>query len=185
MTKASESAIKNKSGKVRASTEKAKSKKTTVKKTDKQSRLAKQVKELKQDKEALKDQLLRTLAEMDNMKKRMEKERVQWQDTASAELFLAILPMVDDLERSLKIESTGEEFRKGIEMICQKLNKALADKGVEPMESVGKPFDVDMHDALMQMEKEGVEPGMVIEEHGKGYLLNGRVIRHAKVLVSK
>ena len=150
-----------------------------------QTELKKQIAELKKEKEALHDQLLRTLADMDNMKKRLEKEKMMWQDAANANLLLSILPVIDDMERSLKIEKSGKEFRKGIEMIFKKLNKILSDHGVKVMESVGTPFDVEMHDALMQIEKEGVEPGMVIDEHEKGYFLHGRVLRHAKVLVSK
>lgn len=156
--------------------------KTSAKKT---AELEKKLKQVKQDKEAIQDQLLRTLAEMDNMKKRLDKERIQWTDTANAELLRAILPVADDLERSLKTTQDGSEFRQGIEMIYQKLIRVLEDKGVTAMISVGTPFDVDKHDALMQMEKKGVKPGMVIEEHEKGYVLHGRVLRHAKVLVSK
>jgi len=160
----------------------------TVKKaagTSAQTELKKQIDELKKEKEGLHDKLLRTLAEMENMKKRLEKEKMMWQDAANANLLRSILPVIDDMERSLKTEKTGKEFRKGIEMIFQKLNKILSDQGVKMMESVGTPFDVEMHDALMQIEKEGVEPGMVIDEHEKGYFLHGRVLRHAKVLVSK
>ena len=153
--------------------------------TSVQTELKKQIDQLRQEREDLRDQFLRTLAEMDNMKKRLEKEKAMWQDAANANLLLSILPVVDDMERSLKIEKTGKEFRQGIEMIFQKLNKILSDHGVKVMESVGKPFDVEMHDALMQIEKKGVDPGMVIDEHEKGYFLNGHVLRHAKVLVSK
>jgi molecular chaperone GrpE len=153
--------------------------------TSVQTELKKQIDQLRQEREDLRDQFLRTLAEMDNMKKRLEKEKAMWQDAANANLLLSILPVVDDMERSLKIEKTGKEFRQGIEMIFQKLNKILSDHGVKVMESVGKPFDVEMHDALMQIEKKDVEPGMVIDEHEKGYFLNGHVLRHAKVLVSK
>ncbi|MBN2104361.1 nucleotide exchange factor GrpE [bacterium] len=187
MTKVSESksTAKNKSKKVDRVSEKTKSKRKSVKKSDKQADLLREIKTLKQEKETLQDRLLRMLAEMDNIKKRMEKERVQWQEAANAALLQAILPVVDDLERSLKISCKGDDFRQGIEMILQKLTKTLKEKGLSPMESVGKPFDVDMHDALLQMEKEGVEPGIVIEEHEKGYIFHGRVIRHAKVLVSK
>ncbi len=145
----------------------------------------KKIEALKQENETLRNQLLRTLAEMDNMRKRLEKERIQWQDAANADLLLAILPVVDDLERSLKTDQNDASFREGISLIVQKLNKTLADKGVSPMDAQGQPFDVDQHDALMQLEKEDVESGTVIEEYEKGYLLHGRVLRHAKVLVSK
>jgi len=187
MTKASESksTVKSKSEKDKASSVKIKAKRKTAKKTEKQADFIKQIKSLEQEKEALQDRLLRMLAETDNMKKRLEKERVQLQNTANMDLLLAILPVLDDLERSLKIECNGDEFRQGIEIIVQKLTKTLREKGLTPMDALGKSFDVDMHDALLQLEKKGVESGKVIEEHEKGYLFHGRIIRHAKVIVSK
>ena len=96
--------------------------------------------------------------------------------------------MVDDLERSLKIshdKTKIEDFHRGIELIYQKLESLLENLGVTPMESVGSPFNVEEHDALMQAEKDGVEPGIVLEEHEKGYYINNMVLRHAKVIVSK
>lgn len=170
---------------VKVSSSKSKSRKTISKSAGKTVLEKQQIADLKKEKEALQDRLLRTLAEMDNMKKRFEKERIQLQDTANADLLLKILPVIDDFERSLKTDHSGENIRQGIEMIHQKFSKTLSDLGLTTMETVGKPFDVELHDALMSMKKKGVPPGMVIEEHEKGYLLNGRVLRHAKVLVSK
>ena len=92
---------------------------------------------------------------------------------------------MDDLERSLKTGHQSGELRQGVELILKKLLKLLEDEGVRPIESVGKPFDVAYHDALLQVENEAVAPGMVMEEHEKGYCLNDRVLRHAKVIVSK
>jgi molecular chaperone GrpE len=185
MTKKAEPSNKATHRKYGSKTSSGKKAAKTTSRTLDQTVLKKQIDQLKREKEDLHDQLLRTLAEMDNMKKRVEKEKALWQEAANANFLLSVLPVVDDIERSLKIEKTGKEFRQGIEMIFQKLNKILSDYGVKVMESVGMPFDVEMHDALMQIEKKGVEPGMVIDEHEKGYFLNGRVLRHAKVLVSK
>jgi molecular chaperone GrpE len=72
-----------------------------------------------------------------------------------------------------------------VELIYQKLTAILRNRGLVPMESVGMAFDVERHDALLQVEKEGVPSGIVLEEHEKGYLLNRNVLRHAKVVVSK
>lgn len=141
-----------------------------------------------QEIETLKDQVLRTAAELDNFRKRTEKEISQILQNANEGLIIDLLPIIDDLERSLKSapeQSTDKDFFKGVEMIHQKLMTLLKSNGVEPLESVGKEFDVDHHDALLQVEHQDTPSGMVVEEHERGYAMNGKVIRHAKVLVSK
>ena len=108
--------------------------------------------------------------------------------SANANLITNLLPVLDNLQRSFDERhgnSDDEDFRKGVELIFKNLQSVLKNAGLEPMQSVGEPFDVENHDALLQVEKEDVKSGMVIEEHEKGYLLNGKVIRHAKVLLSK
>lgn len=142
---------------------------------------------LEEENRDLKDRWIRTAAEMENLRKRTEKERIQWMQSANAELLKAVLPVRDDLERSLKspADSDPEVFRAGIEMIGQKLDALLQSRGVTPMESEGQPFDVERHDALLHAERDGVPAGIVLEEYEKGYWLNGQVLRHAKVVVSK
>ncbi len=138
--------------------------------------------------ESLKDQVLRTAAELDNVRKRTEKEIGQILQNANECLIKDLLPIIDDLERSLKSapeKSTDKDLFKGVEMIHQKLMAILKSNGVEPLESVGKEFDVDHHDALLQVEHKDIPSGIVVEEHGRGYAMNGKVIRHAKVLVNK
>lgn len=142
---------------------------------------------LEEENRELKDRWIRTAAEMENLRKRTEKDRAQWMQSANADLLKAILPIGDDLERSLQpsAESDPEAFRSGVEMIAQKLSALLKSRGVTPMEAQGQPFDVGQHDALLHAEREGVPPGIVLEEYEKGYWLNGQVLRHAKVVVSK
>jgi len=148
-----------------------------------QSELAASKKEM----EILKDQLLRSAAELDNMRKRTEREIGQIVQNANSRLLLELLPVLDDLERSLKTSDTEDAstFRSGIELIHQKMIDTLKRVGVEPMESVGQDFDVEKHDALLQMKSDDVESGKILEEHEKGYFLNGNVLRHAKVIVSE
>ncbi len=137
--------------------------------------------------EGLKDQLLRKAADFENYKKRMESEIQGIVRLANESVILSILPVMDDLERSLKAERTAHDtgaFQKGVELILQKLRKVLELHGVTSLETTGKPFDVHYHDALMQMPKDDVEPNTVLEEVEKGYAMNGKVIRHAKVIVS-
>jgi molecular chaperone GrpE len=173
----------------RSSKSQKKSKPPVKKKTPtaKESKLREDLKRAGQEIDALKDQLLRTAAELDNYRKRTEREYSQLVDQANRNLILDILPAIDDLERSLKThpKQDGREFREGIEMIHTKLLTILRNRGLEPLDTLGKPFDVEQHDAILQLEKDGEDPNIILEEIEKGYVLNGRVIRHAKVVVSK
>ena len=156
---------------------------------DKQEeKLRNKLKEAKHESEVLKDRLLRTAAELDNFRKRTEREISQIIQNANSGIIKDLLPIIDDLERSLSNVQENEgckEFQKGIELIYQKLFLILRGYGLKPMESLNIPFDVELHDALLQVEKEGVEAGLVIEEHEKGYYFKDKVLRHAKVIVNK
>jgi molecular chaperone GrpE len=161
-------------------------KKTTPGPTKKE--LIGELKELTKENEYLKDTLLRVRAELDNYRKRTEKEMSKIMENANADLIKKLLPIIDDLERSLDPEHAGRkdsEFYQGIELIYKNIMYILEEEGLEPMNSEGEPFEVELHDALMQVKKNGVESGVVIKEHQRGYLLNGRILRHAKVVVSE
>lgn len=135
-----------------------------------------------------KDQFLRKAADFDNYRKRIENEIVNLTRYAKEGLITDLLPLLDDFERSLSISQDRKDFEvfhRGLELIYSKFLKVLEAQGVRPFESLGKPFDVEYHDAVMQMSKEGVPPNTVIEEIEKGYLHRDKVIRHAKVVVSK
>jgi len=148
--------------------------------------LAERVAEFESQANSYKDLYLRKAAEFDNFKKRTEQELGSIVRFANEDLVRSILPVVDDLERSLKKgkDSSETPFYKGIELILQKMLKILESLGVKPFETVGKEFDVHYHDAMMQMPKEGVPPHTVLEEVEKGYLYHEKVLRHAKVVVS-
>jgi molecular chaperone GrpE len=146
-----------------------------------------QMEELQKQVDQYKDLLLRKAAEFDNFKRRMESETANIFKYATESLIEDILPVIDDFERSLKHSRESKEYDaliKGIEMIYQKLVKVLEGRGVKPFETVGKEFNVDFHDALLQMPRPEVPPHTVIEEVEKGYMMNDKVIRHAKVIVS-
>lgn len=136
----------------------------------------------------LQDQLLRTAAEFDNYKKRRESELGSFIANANADLIANILPVLDDLERSLKIDPASGDlnsFFQGVELIYKNLIRILENQGVKPIAAVGQPFDPEKHAALMQVESKDYPSGTVVEEHVKGYTMNGRVLRHSQVLVSK
>ncbi len=138
----------------------------------------------------MKDQLLRKAAEFENYKKRVESEYADRIRFATDDLLADLLPVVDDFERSLKMikgkNSAGKDelLSRGVELIYQKLMKILEAQGLKHYEVVGKPFDAYFHDALMQMPRDNVPPHTIIEEVEKGFMLHGKVLRHAKVIVA-
>jgi len=135
----------------------------------------------------LKDQLLRTAADFENYRKRRDRESGQLVEEELSRFIRGLLPVIDDFERSLKtsLQDNPESFRRGIELIVQKLQGILENAGVVPMQCIGEPFDVHQHDAMALIEKPDFPKGVVVDEHEKGYLWNGKVLRHAKVIVSK
>ena len=155
--------------------------------TSEQDRLVEKVADLEKQTAQLKDQLLRKAAEFENYKRRTETESMNFARFASENTISQLLPILDDLSRSLqsgKELKDDDPFYKGIEMILAKFLKILEAQGLKPMETVGKEFNVDYHDALMQVPRSDVAPHTIIEEVEKGYLLFDKVIRHAKVIVS-
>lgn len=134
------------------------------------------------------DRLLRTAAELENLKKRVAREKEEWTKYANEELIKAILPFIDNLERAVnhaeKVVDTGVLIE-GVRLTIQQLLQSLAKFGLSTFESVGKPFDPAFHEAMLVVESDKYEPNHVVEEFQKGYILNDRVIRPAMVSVSK
>lgn len=145
------------------------------------------IEEVQKQANAFKDQFLRKAAEFENYKRRTENDSAGLIRYANEALINSLLPILNDVVRSLKAGSENKDydaFYRGVELIHSKFSKILEIQGLIPFESVGKPFDVEYHDALLQMPKEGVPPHTVIEEVERGYKLNDKVLRHAKVIVS-
>lgn len=145
------------------------------------------IEELLKENADLKDQLLRFAAEFDNFRKRVERENRYLVDNTVADIIARLLPVLDDLERSIQATEARDDenpLLAGVKLVHKNFVKILADMGLEPMDSVGQEFDPDKHDAMMQMKVEGMEPHLVVDEHVRGYLFKDKVIRHAKVIVS-
>jgi molecular chaperone GrpE len=150
--------------------------------------------ELEESVNQYKDQLLRKAAEFENYKRRTENDLASMVRFSTEELITKLLPVLDDFERSLKMskerggpsENGNDEsgFIRGVELIYAKFKKLLETHGVKEMNVIDQPFDPNLHDALLQMPKEGVPPHTVIEQVDKGYMLHDKVIRHARVIVS-
>ena len=136
----------------------------------------------------LKDQLLRKAAEFENYKRRTEAEFSNIYKYASENLLVELLPVLDDFERvnnTWNDKHDTETLKKGIDLVYEKFKNTLQKQGLKEMDSVGKPFDVNLHDAIMQKENDELEANTVTDEVEKGYYLKEKVIRHAKVVVSK
>ncbi|MCX7984843.1 MAG: nucleotide exchange factor GrpE [Bacteroidetes bacterium] len=146
-----------------------------------------ELEELQKEVERYKDLLLRKAAEFENYKRRVEQENATLVRYANEDLLSQLLPVLDDFERSLTHSKEAKDVDaliKGIELIYQKFMKVLEANGVKTFESVGKPFDVQYHDALMQIPRTDVPPFTVLQEVERGYMLYDKVLRHAKVVVS-
>jgi len=134
------------------------------------------------------DRLLRLAADFENYKKRAARDKEDWTKFSNEDLIRAILPFIDNLERAVnhaqKVADTGvliEGVRLTLQQILQSLNKF----GLSSFQSVGKPFDPTVHEAMLVVESDQHEPNQVVEEFQKGYLLNDRLLRPATVSVSK
>jgi molecular chaperone GrpE len=142
-----------------------------------------------QEVERLQDRLARLQAEFENYKRRTAREKAEFLKFATEGLVLELLPVLDNLERAIasaRVETTNREaVVEGIEMIARLFRVALEKAGVKPMESVGKPFDPSLHQAVAQVESSDAGDNVVVEEIQKGYLLEGRVLRAAMVKVSR
>ncbi len=146
------------------------------------------IKELENEIAKSKDLLLRKVAEFENYKKRTENDQISLLKYAAESFILKILPIYDDFERSMShINDSNnlESIKKGLSMVLEKFYKTLDDQGIKRIESKGKPFDVNLHEALMQQPAEGVPAFTVLEEVEPGYMYKDKVIRHSKVVVSQ
>ena len=135
----------------------------------------------------MKDKYIRLYADFENFRRRTARERLELVGTANADLMSNILPIVDDFERAMQsFESTSEvePLKEGVSLIFQKLYKTLEGKGLKVMKTVGLSFDADFQESVAQYPAPSPElKGMVIDEVEKGYFLNDKVIRFAKVVV--
>lgn len=169
-------------------TETAQESETKTKGRRKARAKSKEIEKLNQQISELQDKYLRKVAEFENYRKRKEREVEEFWRRANADLIRKLLPILDDIERSLESARRDENFEAlvaGIEMIYKSFLKLLEAEGVKQISAVGEEFNPEYHEALMQVEKEDVPPHTVVEEHQKGYLLGDLVLRPAKVIVSK
>jgi molecular chaperone GrpE len=149
----------------------------------------KEAAQLKKDLEELNDKYIRLYSEFDNYKRRTLKERQELVASAGKDLMIALLPVLDDFERAEKFLTEGTDIkalREGVDLIQSKMKNILTQNGLKPLDSIGQAFDLDLHEAVTTIPapKEDMK-GKVVDEVERGYLLNGKVIRFAKVVLGE
>jgi molecular chaperone GrpE len=147
-----------------------------------------EIEKLKAEVQEYKDRYLRQAAEFDNFKRRNAKERIELIQTAGKEVITELLDVLDDSERAQKqMESTDDVqlIKEGIVLVFNKLRNTLGSKGLRPIESVNQEFNTDLHEAVTELEAGDEMRGKVVAEVQKGYYLNDKIIRFAKVVVGK
>ena len=148
-----------------------------------------EIEALNQKNAELKDKYVRLYAEFDNYKKRTMKEKLDFMKTASQDMMAALLPVLDDFDRAKKnaeSDQSTEVFTDGIKLVYQKLFNTLQQKGLKAMETTDQPFDPTFHEAITEIPAPSDDmKGKIIDTIEKGYILNDKIIRHAKVVIGK
>lgn len=138
----------------------------------------------KQDYDELDDRYKRILAEFENFKKRSSKEREVLYNSILSDVIEVMLPVVDNLENAVKAETEDENYKQGVELVLKQLKDVLKSKGVEEIETVGKTFDPELHEAVSSIKDDNLGEKEIAQEYRKGYKIGNRVIRHSMVVVA-
>jgi molecular chaperone GrpE len=128
--------------------------------------------------------MLRMRAEFDNARRRAERERSDYLQFAAMDLVRDILPILDDFERALNVETADRNYAKGVELIYQRMFETVKKMGLEPIETAGKPFDPNVHQAIERVPTEEAEDQTILGEYQKGYNFKGKLLRPAMVRVA-
>jgi molecular chaperone GrpE len=136
------------------------------------------------EKADLSDRLLRARAEFDNARRRTERERSDYLQFAAMDLVRGILPILDDFERALNVETADRNYAKGVELIYQRLFETVKKMGLEPIETAGKSFDPNLHQAVERVQTEDADDQAILGEFQRGYNFKGKLLRPAMVKVA-
>ena len=143
------------------------------------------IQKLREENRQLTDQLLRKQADIENVKKRLAREKEEFQKFSLAQMIQSLLPILDGFELALKSDATGEDYRRGVEIIYLQFLGTLQRMGLESIESVGKPFDPNLHEAIAAVETDEYPDQQVVDEMQRGYFFKQRLLRPARVRVAK
>lgn len=141
-------------------------------------------KSIERELEEVTDRYKRVLAEFENHKKRSQKERTNLYNTILGDIIEGILPILDNLENAVKIETSDEEYKKGVELVLKQFQDILKTKGVEEIKALGETFDPELHEAVSSIQDESKEEKEIVQEYRKGYKIGTKVIRHSMVVVA-
>ena len=155
------------------------SEETTKKDTNKNELQSKQ-----QELDELTDRYKRILAEFENHKKRSQKEREGLYNSILGDIIEVILPILDNLENAVKVETSDENYKKGIELVLKQFQDVLKSKGVEEIKALGETFDPELHEAVSSIQDDSKGEKEIVQEYRKGYKIGDRVIRHSMVVVA-
>ena len=137
-----------------------------------------------QELDELNDRYKRVLAEFENYKKRSSKERETLYNSIVSDIVEVFLPVVDNLENALKIETQDVEYKKGIELVLKQFKDILKTKGVEEIPALGETFDPALHEAVSSVQEPEKNAQEIVQEYRKGYKIGSKVIRHSMVVVA-
>ena len=139
---------------------------------------------LEQENNDLNQRVLRLAAEFDNFRKRTDREKSEMAEYGAEGAVRAMLPILDDFERAVKVETAESEYTRGMNLIHQRMVEALAKLGLEPIDADGKPFDPNLHNAIDRVESAEIEEDTVASVYQRGYTFKGRLLRAAMVRVA-
>ena len=140
--------------------------------------------QLKADNDEKEDRIKRLMAEFENFKKRSNKEREGLFSSVMGDVVLQILPVIDNLEKAVDSKTEDQEYKNGVKMVLDQLMETLKKNGVTEIESVGKPFDPSLHEAISMVQDPELGEKIVKQEYRKGYMIGDRVLRHSMVIVA-
>ena len=138
----------------------------------------------KEELDELTDRYKRILAEFENHKKRSQKEREGLYNSILGDIIEVILPILDNLENAAKVETSDENYKKGIELVLKQFQDVLKSKGVEEIKALGETFDPELHEAVSSVQDDSKGEKEIVQEYRKGYKIGHRVIRHSMVVVA-
>lgn len=130
------------------------------------------------------DRLKRLMAEFDNFKKRSSKEREGLYNSLISDIFSSLLPVIDNLEKAVETETQDESYKQGVELVLKQFKDVLSANGVTEIETVGKQFDPELHEAVSSVVDETLGEKEIKQEYRKGYKIGSKVIRHSMVVVA-
>ena len=149
-----------------------------------EEKLQAKIEEQKEEIDEKDDRIKRLMAEFENFKKRSDKERLGMYNSVMGDVVMKLLPVLDNLEKAVAAETKDEQYKNGIEMVEKQFQDVLKANGVKEIESIGKPFDPSLHEAVSLVEDSNLGPKTIKEEYRKGYTIGDKVLRHSLVVVA-